>query len=140
MRGACVAILLGIAFAAQANVPGDTVYWHITYGKTAVLNGSLSAVQPARHELTVRPGSVKDLTVSFVYEAQPKASTLVIKEKNEVLRVIDQDPVMGPHFIVPVRELISTHQPDVRYELDFYYTVNGDAKEQKLATIVFIFK
>lgn len=141
MKYTIVAFLTMIAFSAQARMVNDTIpYWHINYGKTVILQGNLVSAQPGRHELTVKSGSVKDLTVSFVYDVQPKTSSLVIKEKNDVLRIVDHDPVMGSYFVVPVRELISTHQPDVRYELDFYYTSNQDKKERKLATIIFIFK
>jgi hypothetical protein len=134
-----IAVLIVIGFSAQARSVNDTIpYWHINYGKTVILRGNLTS-SPGRHELTIRSGAVKDLTVSFVFENQPHTSSLVIKEKNEVLRTIDHDPVMGSYFVVPVRELISTHQPDVRYELDFYYTRNQE-NEHKLATIIFIFK
>lgn len=139
MKYTIVAFLTMIAFSAQARMVNDTIpYWHISYGKTVILQGNLTSY-PGRHELIIQSGTVKDLTVSFVFENQPHTSSLVIKEKNEVLRTIDHDPVMGSYFVVPVRELISTHQPDVRYELDFYYTRNQD-KEHKLATIIFIFK
>lgn len=134
-------MLLSVGFSAQAkSATADTVFWHISYDKKPILDGNLNAAQPARYELTLKPGSVDDLTVSFMFTVQPKTSSLLVKEKNEVLRVIDQDPVMGSYFVVPVRELISTHQSDVRYEVDFYYTNDRGLKERKLATIIFIFK
>lgn len=140
MRAAFVVILFIVAFSAQANVAGDTIYWQIQYGKVSILDGNLNSAQPSRYELTVKAGYVKDLTVSFAYNVQPNTSALIIKEKNETLRTIDHDPVMGSYFVVPVRELISTHQPNVNYELDFYYTTNQNPNERKLATIIFIFK
>lgn len=140
MRFLFIALLLCLASFAQASIISDTIFWHINYGKTAILDGNLNSRQPVTHELTVKSGLVKDLTISFMYDVQPQTSSLVIKEKNEVLRALDHDPVMGSYFVVPVRELISTHQPDVRYELDFYYTNDRGIKERKLATIIFIFK
>lgn len=141
MKYIILVIMLVAAFSAKAGIVSDTIpYWNISYGKTVIVQGNFQTAQTIRHELTVKSGSVKDLTVSFVYDAQPKTSSLVIKEKNEELRTLDQDPVMGPNFFVPIRELISTHQPDVRYELDFYYSDDRGQKNRKIATIIFIFK
>jgi hypothetical protein len=140
MRFLLVALLLSIAVSTQANTVSDTIsFWHISYGKTVILEGN-DNTQPGRYELVIRTGSVKDLTVSYWQDARPQSSWLIIKEKNEVLRTIEHDPVMGSNFVVPVRELISTHQPDVQYELDFYYKTNHSEREHKLATIIFIFK
>lgn len=139
--------LLAIAFllttlVSNANVVNDTIpYWHISYGRTVVIRGNVNSVQPVKHELTVNPESLKDLIISFIYDAgQPKTSTLIVKEKNETLRTVDNDPDMGPYFVVPVRELIGTHQPNVRYELDFYYTDDRGQRNLKLGTITFILK
>jgi hypothetical protein len=101
----------------------------------------LTWVQGATHEITLNAGAVKDLTISFVYDSnQPTKSSLVVKEKNEVLRTVEQDPVMGPYFVVPVRELIGTHQPNVQYVLDFYYSDDRGQKNLRLGTIIFNLK
>ena len=142
MRVVLIIGLFLIAFPAKAGMRADTItYWIVKYDKTAILRGDLTSKQPPRYELTVNDGLLKNLTVSFVYEAvQPKTSSLVVKEKNEILRTIEHDPIIGPYFVVPLRELIGTHQPNVRYELDFYYTDDKGQKDLKLGTITFIMK
>lgn len=135
--------LFALAIICRANTVGnDTIpYWTITYGKTVIITGNVTEQQSKRYELTVWPDAVKDLVISFVYDAvQPEIGSLVVKEKNEVLRTLELDPVMGAYFRVPVRELIGTHQPNVRYELDFYYTDDRGQKNRKLGTIIFSFK
>lgn len=142
MRHILFVILLFVTVASKAGIHVDTLtYWDITYDKTTVIRGSLNTPSAPKYEVTIKDGSVKDITVSFVYDAvQPKSSSLVIKEKNEILRTVEGDPEMGPLFRVPVRELIGTHQPNVRYELDFYYSDDRGQKNLKLGTIIFAFK
>lgn len=142
MRHILFVILLFITGASTAGISADTVtYWVFTYDKITVIRENLNTSRAPKYEVTVKDGSVKDITVSFVYDAvQPKASSLIIKEKNEILRTIEGDPDMGPLFIVPVRELIGTHQPDVTYELDFYYSDDRGRRNLKLGTLIFIFK
>lgn len=137
-----ISAFLIISVFARANHVQDTIpYWHISYGKAVVIRGNINTVQAVKHEVTVQQDAVKDLTISFIYDAgQPKSSSLVVKEKNEVLRTVEHDPVMGSYFVVPVRELIGTHQPNVRYELDLYYTDDRGQKNLKLGTIIFILK
>ena len=48
------------------------------------------------------------------------------------LRTIEQDPVMGAYFRIPVRELIGTHQSNVRYELDFITLTTTGSKIESL--------
>jgi hypothetical protein len=131
--------VIGIAKATDKN---DTIpYWHISYGKTVVIQGNIKSAGDKIYEITLKQGVLKDLTVSFVYGSnQPKSSSLVVKEKNEVLRTVEQDQVMGPYFVVPVRELIGTHQPNVQYKLEFYYTDDRGQKDLKLGTLLFIFQ
>lgn len=142
MRNVLLAILLVAGFSAKANQARDTIpYWHISYGKTVVIRGNLNTASAARHEITLKAEAIKDLAISFVYDnQQPETSSLTVKEGKEELRTVAQDPVMGSYFVVPVRELIGTHQPDVRYELDFYYTDDRGQKNLKLGTIIFILK
>lgn len=142
MRYTLISVLMLVAFLTKADIHPDTVtYWQISYDKTVIIRGNLNSTRPPVHELTVNQGSLKNLTISFVYDAvQPNTSTLTVKEKNEVLRTVAHDPIIGPYFVVPVRELIGTHQPDVRYELDFYYTDDRGQKDLKIGTIIFIFK
>lgn len=134
-------VFLLAGFVSKAN-PNDTIpYWHISYGKTVIVRGNIKSFSQDIHEITIKQGSLKDLTISFVYESnQPETSSLVVKEGKETLRTMDQDPVMGSHFVVPMRELISTHQPNVNYTLDFYYTDDRGQKNLKLGTIIFMFK
>ena len=142
MRFLLVIAFLLATLVSKATHKNDTIpYWHISYGKSVIIRGNVNAVFATRHEITLKDGVTKELTISFVYDSnQPKSSSLVVKEKNEVLRTVEQDPVMGPYFVVPVRELIGTHQPNVRYELDFYYTDDRGQKNLKLGTIIFILK
>lgn len=142
MRYLLVTAFLLSAFMAKANHAKDTIpYWHISYGKTVIIRGNINAVQAEKHEITVKQESIKAVTISFIYDTgQPKSSSLVVKEKNEILRTVEHDPVMGSYFVVPVRELIGMHQPNVRYELDFYYTDDRGQKNLKLGTIIFILK
>lgn len=142
MRYLLITVSVLASVVSKANVANDTIpYWHISYGKTVMIRGNANSVQPVKQELEVKPESLKDLTISFIYDTdQPKTSSLVVKEGNETLRTIDSDPDMGSYFFVPVRELIGTHQPNVRYELDFYYSDDRGQKNVKLGTIIFIFK
>ena len=137
----CLCLLL-LSRAAFADVTYDTIpYWHVSYGSKVIIRGNINSPAPAAYELSVKPDAVKDLIVSFIYDSgQPASSSLVVKEKNDVLRTIEQVPVMGAYFRIPVRELIGTHQSNVRYELDFYYTDDHGQQNRKLATIIFIFK
>lgn len=127
---------------AFADVVRDTIpYWQVSYGSKVIIRGNIKSVAPADYELTVKPDAVKDLIISFIYDSrQPESSSLIVKEKNDVLRTFESDPVMGAYFQVPVRELIGTHQSNVRYVLDFYYSDDRGQKDRKLATIIFIFK
>lgn len=142
MRYLLLGILLLTSVITKANHAQDTIpYWHISYGKTVVIRGNLNTTSASIHEITLNGGAIKDLTISFVYDSnRPKWSSLFVKEGREELRRVEQDPVMGPYFIVPMRELISTHQPNVRYELDFYYSDDRGQKDLKLGTIIFILK
>lgn len=134
--------LLSAAVTSKANQANDTIpFWTISYGKTVILTGNINSASPGVHELVVKPGEIKDVTVSFSYDSgQPGASLLTVREGKEELRTIEQDPVIGAYFRVPVRELIGTHQSNVRYQLDFYYTDDRGQKDRKLGTITFIFK
>ncbi len=129
-------------FVLKAGVPADTItFWTISYDKTIIIRGNVILTRSPTYELTVKEGSLKNIAVSFIYDTgQPKTSLLEVKEKNEVLRTIASDPDIGAYFVVPVKELIGTHQPGVRYELDFYYTDDRGQKNLKLGTIIFIFK
>lgn len=142
MRFFAVILFLLLTTSVRAGIHADTVtYWIVNYDKTTILRGNVNLKQPPRYELTVTGESLKNINVSFVYDAvQPKASSLVVKERNEILRTIEGDPDMGATFTVPVRELIGTHQPNVRYELDFYYSDDRGQKNLKLGTVIFIFK
>lgn len=142
MRHLLLIIFLFLGTIAKANQGNDTVpYWHISYGKEVVIRGSVNTVAASNHEIILKAGAVKDLSVSFVYEDnQPKTSLLTVKEKNDTLRILENDPEMGSYFVVPVRELIGLHQPNVQYELDFYYTDDRGQKNLKLGTIIFILK
>ena len=105
------------------------------------MEGNLRSIPTAGQEITVKPDAINDLIISFVYDTgQPKVSSLTVKEGNEILRTVDQDPVMGAYFVVPVRELVGTHQSNVRYELSFYYTDDRGQRDLKLGTITFIMK
>jgi hypothetical protein len=142
MKYAVILIVLLFPVASKANQVNDTIpYWHISYGKLVIIQGNLRSVPKDKHEITVKPDAVNDLIISFVYDnGQPKSSSLAVKEGNETLRTVHQDPVLGPYFKVPVRELIGTHQSNVRYELDFYYTDDRGQQDLKLGTIIFIMK
>lgn len=135
----CLLLLSGSAFAGAVN---DTIpYWHVSYGSNVIVRGNINSPTPKDYELIVKPDAVKDLIVSFIYDSgQPESSSLIVKEKNDVLRTFESDPVMGAYFRVPVKELIGTHQSNVRYVLDFYYTDDRGQKDRKLATIIFSFK
>lgn len=135
----CLSLL---AVSAFADVACDTIpYWHVSYGGDVIIRGNINSPAPAAYELNVKPDAVDDLVVSFIYDAgQPAAGSLTVKEKNDILRTIESDPVMGAYFRVPVRELIGTHQSNVRYELDFYYTDDRGQQNRKLGTVIFIFK
>jgi hypothetical protein len=142
MRHLIILAFLFTSVIAKANHTNDTIpYWHISYGKTVIIQGNVKSKDAKIYEITLKQGPLKDLTISFVYESnQPTSSSLVVKERNEVLRTVEQDPVMGPYFVVPVRELIGTHQPNVQYMLEFYYTDDRGQKDLKLGTLLFIFK
>ena len=142
MKYFLIFIFLLTGLLSKANGVSDTItYWTISYDKTVIVRGNLTLAQSPKYELTVKEGLLKNLTVSFVYDAgQPQGSSLVVKEKGETLRTIQHDPDIGAYFIVPVKELISTHQPNVKYELDFYYSDDRGQKNLKLGTIIFIFK
>lgn len=142
MRHLLILAFLFLSIIAKANHGNDTIpYWHISYGKKVIIRGNVNLGSGATHEITLNAGAVKDLTISFVYDSnQPTKSSLVVKEKNEVLRTVEQDPVMGPYFVVPVRELIGTHQPNVQYVLDFYYSDDRGQKNLRLGTIIFNLK
>ena len=135
-------VFLLAGFISKADDVSDTVtFWTITYGKTVIIHGSEVIKEAPRHELIVKNGQLKDLTVSFFCDAcRSETSSLVVEEKNEILRTIPQHEELGSaYFIVPLRELISTHQPDVKYELDFYFTDGRGNKLYKLGTITFTF-
>lgn len=142
MRYLMLIVWVCAGLVSKAGVSADTVtYWTISYDKALVIRGNVTQAQVPKYELTVKEGLVKDLSISFVYDnGQPKVSSLVVKEKNEELRTIESNPDIGGCFVVPVKELIGTHQTGVRYELDFYYTDNRGEKGRKLGTITFIFK
>lgn len=142
MKYAVIFIALLLPTALKANHVSDTIpYWHIRYGKLVIIQGNLRSIPKDKHEITVKPDAVNDLIISFVYDSvQPKSSSLTIKEGSEILRTVDQDPVLGPYFKVPVRELIGTHQSNVRYALDFYYTDDRGQRDLKLGTVIFIMK
>lgn len=141
MRNILAGLWVMAGLSAQAGMATDTVtYWQIRYDKTVIIQSNVTMAQPSVYEITVKQGVLKDLTVSFVYDAQPATSSLTVKEKKEVLRTLEPDPVMGPYFVVPVRELIGTHQPNVRYELDLYYNDDRGLKDLKIGTVVFNFK
>lgn len=132
-------ILLLFSLTIQAQTKNDTIpYWSIGYGKLVVIEANLRAMPKQKHTLTVKPDALEDLSISFVYASgQPGKSTLTVKERSEILRTFDQHPEMGPVFLVPVRELIGTHQNNVQYELDFFYTDDRGQKNLKLGTIIF---
>jgi hypothetical protein len=141
MRFSIVISLILACLSSRAGILADTInFWTIRYDKTVIIRGNETQRAPV-YELTVKEGSLKDLTVSFVYDSgQPKTSSLAVKEKNEILRTIESDPDIGGYFVVPVRELIGTHQPNVQYTLEFYYSDSRGQKDVKLGTIIFIFK
>lgn len=142
MRFLLVVVFVCVAFSVKAGMRADTIpYWVIDYDKATIIRGNLNSPATPRHELTVKEDAIKNLIISFVYDSgQPETSSLVVKEKNETLRTIDHDPDMGPYFVVPVKELIGTHQTGVRYELDLYYSDDRGQKNLKLGTIIFNFK
>lgn len=142
MKYALIFIALLLTTSSKAAIANDTIpYWHISYGKLVVMEGNLRSIPTAGQEITVKPDAINDLIISFVYDTgQPKVSSLTVKEGNEILRTVDQDPVMGAYFVVPVRELVGTHQSNVRYELSFYYTDDRGQRDLKLGTITFIMK
>lgn len=142
MKYAVIFIVLLFSTTAKAYVVSDTIpYWHISYGKLVVIEGNLRSIPKAKQEITVKPDAMSDLIISFVYDAgQPKTSSLTVKEGNEILRTVESDPVLGSYFKVPVRELVGTHQSNVRYELDFYYSDDRGQRDLKLGTIIFIMK
>lgn len=142
MKYLLTVVLMLVGLISRANGVSDTItYWTISHDKIIILRGNVALKQAPRYELAVKETALKDLVVSFIYDSrQPKTSSLVVKEKNEVLRTIPYDPDMGAYFVVPVRELIGTHQPNVKYELDFYYTDDLGQKNLKLGTIIFSLK
>ncbi len=142
MKCPLIFTLLLITQVSKAKEVTDTVtFWTISYDKTVIISGNIMLARVPTYELTVKEGSLKNLIVSFVYDTgQPTTSSLEIKEKNEILRTIPHDPDMGPYFVVPIKEMIGTHQPNVRYELDFYYSDDRGQKNLKLGTIAFIMK
>lgn len=142
MRHLLISAFLLVSVIANANHDNDTIpYWHISYGKTVVIQGNIKTTADKIYEITLKEGALKDLTISFVYGSnQPQTSMLVVKEGKDVLRTVEQDQVMGPYFVVPVRELIGTHQPHVQYKLEFYYTDDRGQKDLKLGTLIFIFQ
>ncbi len=142
MKYAVIFIALLFSTTAKAYVGNDTIpYWHISYGKLIVIEGNLRSIPKTKQEISVKPDAINDLIISFVYDTgQPKSSSLTVKEGNEILRTVESDPVLGSYFKVPVRELVGTHQSNVRYELDFYYTDDRGQRDLKLGTIIFIMK
>jgi hypothetical protein len=142
MKFVLAVVLVFTCLSSRAYTPADTItFWTIRYDKTIIISGNVTQILAPRYDLTVKDGALKDLVISFVYDTgQPTTSSVIVKEKNEILRTIESDPNIGGYFVVPVRELIGTHQPNVRYELDLYYSDNRGQKELKLGTIIFIFK
>ncbi|HET9053896.1 MAG TPA: hypothetical protein VFM90_06980, partial [Cyclobacteriaceae bacterium] len=69
MRNALISAFMLAAFLAKADIHPDTVtYWQISYDKTVIIRGNLNSAQSPVYELTVKQGSLKNLTVSFVYD------------------------------------------------------------------------